>query len=76
MASVSGWRPGGTALPVLLVPAGAKLGLSDGDSWSEAKLGVLPDSSAALTVDTDGFIGSGSDPRLLGVRITTLSSRQ
>jgi hypothetical protein len=73
MVDVSGWRPGGTAKPLLALPAGERITLPASDQWQDIDLGAVPDSSTSTHAATDPFIGSGSDPRLLGVRVARFS---
>jgi 4-amino-4-deoxy-L-arabinose transferase-like glycosyltransferase len=77
----SGWRPGGQAKVTArcLDGAPAEFTLANSQGWETTAIELTSDldrgqTELGLYFHTDGFIGAGSDPRLLGVRISRIGS--
>ncbi|HYO48210.1 MAG TPA: hypothetical protein VEW94_00045 [Chloroflexia bacterium] len=77
----SGWRPGGQAKVIARCQDGAPVEfvLANSQDWETTAIELTSDldrgqTEPGLYFHTDGFIGAGSDPRLLGVRISHIGS--
>ncbi|HYP40224.1 MAG TPA: hypothetical protein VEX13_07665, partial [Chloroflexia bacterium] len=77
----SGWRPGGRAKVTArcLDGTAAEFALANSQDWETTPIELTRDldrghQEVGLYFHTNGFIGSGSDPRLLGVRISRIGN--
>jgi 4-amino-4-deoxy-L-arabinose transferase-like glycosyltransferase len=77
----SGWRPGGQAKVAArcLDGAPAEFTLTNSQDWETTAVELAGNldggqTEPGLYFHTDGFIGAGSDPRLLGVRVSRIGS--
>jgi 4-amino-4-deoxy-L-arabinose transferase-like glycosyltransferase len=77
----SGWRPNGQAKVTARCLDGApvEFTLANSQDWETTSIELASDvdrrqTELGLYFHTDGFIGAGSDPRLLGVRVSSIGS--
>jgi hypothetical protein len=77
----SGWRPNGQAKVIArcLDGAPAEFALANSQGWETSAMELASDldrghPELGLSFHINGFIGAGSDPRLLGVRVSSIGS--